>query len=48
MLCNTDPPRALVYLNTIFSQISTLDELMQLAIIEFIKKDCQSNLAAKV
>lgn len=47
MLCNTDNARALAYLSSVFSQIAALDELMQLAIIELIRKDCRTNLAAK-
>jgi coatomer subunit beta len=48
MLCNTDINRALLYLTNAFPLISGFDELMQLAIVELIKKDCHSNLAAKV
>ena len=47
MLCNTDTTRALSFLNTIFGQIGAMDELMQLAVIELIKKDCNTNFAAK-
>jgi coatomer subunit beta len=47
MLCNTDNARALAYLNTVFAQITSLDEFMQLAIIELIKKDCHVNISAK-
>ncbi|MBW0466648.1 hypothetical protein O181_006363 [Austropuccinia psidii MF-1] len=39
MLVNTSPVRAIEYLLQIYDQISSLDELMQQAVIELIRKD---------
>lgn len=38
-LVHTSPVRAIEYLMQIYDQVSTLDELMQLAVIELIRKD---------
>ncbi|KAE8211087.1 hypothetical protein CF327_g5123 [Tilletia walkeri] len=40
LLCDVAPEKAVEYLMTVYDQISTMDELMQLAVIEFIRKDC--------
>lgn len=48
MLCQADQQKALEYLTRVFAQMTSLDELMQLAVIELIKKDAKTNLAAKV
>ncbi|CAD6919439.1 unnamed protein product [Tilletia controversa] len=42
LLCDVAPEKAVEYLLTVYDQISTMDELMQLAVIEFIRKDCTS------
>jgi coatomer subunit beta len=47
LLCNTDNARALSYLTSIYPQIPSLDEFMQLAIVDLIKKDCRVNFGAK-
>lgn len=39
--------KALEYLNTIFGEISTIDELTQLALIEFIRRDAVENTQNK-
>nr|ASF90239.1 hypothetical protein SPAR06783 [Bartheletia paradoxa] len=41
MLCNTSQSRAVEYLIRVFDQIPAFDELMQLSIIELIRKDCK-------
>ncbi|CAG8629950.1 983_t:CDS:10 [Acaulospora morrowiae] len=43
MLCNTNQSRAVEYLNDIFDQVPNFDELLQLAVIELIRKDCRNN-----
>lgn len=47
MLIGSDMPKALEWLKTVWSQVPTMDENMQLAIIEFIRKDCRSPGADK-
>ncbi|KAI9208285.1 adaptin N terminal region-domain-containing protein [Polychytrium aggregatum] len=47
MLMNTRPQLAAQYVNQVFSQIVTFDELLQLSIIEFIRKDCRNPNADK-
>ncbi|KAG8848236.1 coatomer subunit beta [Tulasnella sp. 330] len=41
-LANCAMPRAVEYLMSVLEQIPSLDELMQMAIIETIRKDCQN------
>ena len=48
LLMNTKQQLAVHYLNSVFSQISTFDELMQLALIELIRKEARVNMADKV
>ncbi|CAG8736593.1 15695_t:CDS:10, partial [Gigaspora margarita] len=43
MLCNTNQLRAVEYLNDVFDQVPNFDELLQLSIIELIRKDCRNN-----
>ncbi|KAK0566272.1 coatomer subunit beta [Tilletia horrida] len=40
LLCDVAPEKAVEYLMGVYDQITTMDELMQLAVIEFIRKDC--------
>lgn len=48
MLYNTNQARAVEYLNQVFSQVPSFDELLQLAVIQLIRKDCRTNAANKV
>jgi coatomer subunit beta len=41
-------PRAVEYILGVFDQISGFDELMQLAVIEFIRKDCLNDSPHRV
>ncbi|KAG9306557.1 hypothetical protein G9A89_004754 [Geosiphon pyriformis] len=43
MLCNTNQTRAVEYLNNVFDQVPNFDELLQLSVIELIRKDCRNN-----
>ncbi|PWZ00329.1 putative SEC26-coatomer complex beta chain of secretory pathway vesicles [Testicularia cyperi] len=43
LLCHTAPERAVEYFLGLGDQISAQDELMQLAIIELIRKDCKGD-----
>ncbi|GAK64627.1 coatomer protein [Moesziomyces antarcticus] len=43
LLCHTAPERAVQYLLGLGDQIASQDELMQLAIIELIRKDCRGD-----
>ena len=45
MLCNTAQDRAVEYLNDVFPQVPNFDELLQLAVIELIRKDSKTNPA---
>ncbi|KAI8920089.1 adaptin N terminal region-domain-containing protein [Powellomyces hirtus] len=47
MLMNTNQALAVQYLNTVFNQIPAFDELLQLSVIELIRKDCQNAAADK-
>ncbi|GAB5593932.1 coatomer subunit beta [Umbelopsis nana] len=47
MLCNTSQDRAVEYLMDVFPQVPSFDELLQLAIIELIRKDSKTNPANK-
>ncbi|KAI8840534.1 coatomer beta C-terminal region-domain-containing protein [Chytridium lagenaria] len=42
MLINTKPALAAQYLSSIIGQLQNLDEVIQLAIIEFVRKDCRN------
>lgn len=42
-LCNIAQPRAVDYLLSIYDQISSLDELMQLSIISLVRKEARSD-----
>ena len=48
MLCNTDQARAVEYLNDVFDQVPNFDELLQLSVIELIRKDCRNNSTNRV
>ncbi|KAK0542072.1 coatomer subunit beta, partial [Tilletia horrida] len=41
LLCEVAPEKAVEYLMGVYDQITTVDELMQLAVIDFIRKDCK-------
>lgn len=41
LLCNTATDRAVEYLMSVYETIPTMDELMQLAVIELIRKECK-------
>ncbi|CAH1759392.1 14622_t:CDS:10 [Entrophospora sp. SA101] len=43
MLCNTNQARAVEYLNDVFDQVPNFDELLQLSVIELIRKDCRNS-----
>lgn len=47
MLCHTAPDRAVEYLMDVFPQVANFDELLQLAVIELIRKDSKTNPANK-
>ncbi|KND03510.1 coatomer subunit beta [Spizellomyces punctatus DAOM BR117] len=47
MLMNTKQALAVQYLNTVFNQIPAFDELLQLSVIELIRKDCRNPTADK-
>ncbi|KAM3581281.1 coatomer subunit beta [Umbelopsis sp. WA50703] len=47
MLCHTAQDRAVEYLNDVFPQVANFDELLQLAVIELIRKDSKTNPANK-
>lgn len=47
MLIGSDTAKALDWLKTVWSQVPNMDENMQLAVIEFIRKDCRSPGADK-
>lgn len=46
-LCDLEHSRALNYLKSVFSQLNSFDENMQLAVIELIKKDSQASASVK-
>ena len=48
MLCNTSQTRAVEYLNEVFDQVPNFDELLQMAVIELIRKDCRNNSVNRV
>jgi coatomer subunit beta len=43
MLSNAAPDRAVEYLMDVLPQVPTFDELLQLAVIELIRKDSKTN-----
>ena len=43
MLCNTKQARTVEYLDDVFDQVPSFDELLQLSVIELIRKDCRNN-----
>lgn len=47
-LANCAMPRAVEYLLSVYDQIPSLDELMQLAFIELIRKDCMGETPNRV
>ncbi|KAJ3177707.1 coatomer subunit beta, partial [Irineochytrium annulatum] len=47
MLMNTKQQLAVQYINSVFPQIPAFDEVLQLAVIELIRKDCRSPQADK-
>ncbi|TPX35212.1 hypothetical protein SmJEL517_g02342 [Synchytrium microbalum] len=47
LLMNTKQQLAVQYLNSVFAQITTFDELLQLALIELIRKEARANTADK-
>jgi len=47
-LANISLPLAAEYLNSVWSQIDSFDEALQLAVIEIIMKDCRNPTANKV
>lgn len=48
VLCNIDQPLAVQYLLQVIESVSTFDELLQLAVIELIRKDSKQNSTNKV
>ncbi|KAJ3056955.1 coatomer subunit beta [Rhizophlyctis rosea] len=47
MLMNTKQSLAVQYLNSVFGQVGAFDELLQLSVIELIRKDCRTPTAEK-
>lgn len=47
-LSSVSPEKALEYLNSVFDEIVSADELTQLVLLEFIRKDATQNSANKV
>ncbi|KAF9976202.1 coatomer subunit beta [Actinomortierella ambigua] len=47
MLCNCAPERAVEYLDSVMPQVPTFDELLQMAILDLIRKDCRQNSVNK-
>ncbi|KAJ3331044.1 coatomer subunit beta [Blyttiomyces sp. JEL0837] len=47
MLVNAKQPLAVQYLGTIINSVPTADEILQLAVIELIRKDCRNPTADK-
>ena len=46
-LTNVAPSKAVEYILGFYEQIGTFDELMQLAVIELIRKDCKTESTNK-
>ncbi|KAG0239327.1 coatomer subunit beta [Actinomortierella wolfii] len=47
MLCNCAPERAVEYLDSVMPQVPVFDELLQMAILDLIRKDCRQNSVNK-
>jgi coatomer subunit beta len=48
MLCNCAPELAVEYLESVLGQVPNFDELLQMAVVDLIRKDCRNNAANKV
>lgn len=48
MLCNSAPELAVEYLESVINQVPNFDELLQMAVVDLIRKDCKNNAANKV
>ena len=48
VLCNIDRPLAVEYLHSVFALVPSFDELLQLAVLELIRKDSKASSANKV
>lgn len=48
MLVNCAPELAVEYLEANINQVPNMDELLQMAIVDLIRKDCKNNAANKV
>ena len=48
MLVNCAPELAVEYLESVINQVPNFDELLQMAIVDLIRKDCRNNTANKV
>jgi coatomer subunit beta len=48
MLVNCAPELAVEYLEANINQVPNFDELLQMAIVDLIRKDCKNNAANKV
>lgn len=48
VLCDINRPLAVEYLQQVFHLVPTFDELLQLAVLELIRKDSKTNTANKV
>lgn len=48
LLSHTAPAKAIEYLMSVFETIASMDELMQLAVIELIRKECKGESPYKV
>ncbi|KAF9422277.1 coatomer subunit beta [Podila epigama] len=47
MLCNSAPELAVEYLDSVINQVPNFDELLQMAVVDLIRKDCKNNAANK-
>ncbi|KAF9944080.1 coatomer subunit beta, partial [Modicella reniformis] len=47
MLVNCAPELAVEYLDSVINQVPNFDELLQMAIVDLIRKDCKNNAANK-
>ncbi|KAF9384089.1 coatomer subunit beta, partial [Podila verticillata] len=47
MLCNSAPELAVEYLESVINQVPNFDELLQMAVVDLIRKDCKNNAANK-
>lgn len=48
MLVNCAPELAVEYLESVMNQVPNFDELLQMAIVDLIRKDCKNNANNKV